>query len=86
VFGLETGVGVDEHPLGLQARMAGYVGRRTIGEFAGLLRKAAHRRQANTTLALGRVAGGVAGGNRTLRLLQRIYVVASRDDVSRSKA
>jgi hypothetical protein len=67
VFGLETGVGVYEHPLGLQACIAEYVRRYTLGEFAGLLRKAAHRRQANTTLALGRVAGG----NLTLQLLQK---------------
>lgn len=53
VRGLQSGIGVHEDPFRLQAHTAGSVRRRTLGEFAGLLRKAAHRRQANTTLALG---------------------------------
>jgi hypothetical protein len=51
VSALETGIGVHEHPFRLRARITGYVRQCALGESAGLLRRTAHRRQANTTFA-----------------------------------
>jgi hypothetical protein len=52
VLSLDTGIGVYEHPFRLRFRVAGHVGRCSVGLSARLLRRAAHMRQVSTTLTL----------------------------------